>query len=147
MTSKIEKKVKFAEEQMSRLSEERKERESKRAREDKILTKELNSAKDLLKQYREKIEAIKKVVKELTTEMKAMKTDRMSNEQEKVGSLSIQVEQYLHQIEALKEENVAVRKELEKNENALNDGFRENKTLSDKYGILKSRLRKVLDGM
>ena len=161
----------MAEEQMSRLSEERKARELKRAREDKILTKELNSAKDLLKQYKEKIQAINKVVVELGSELKMMKATRVTraasairltratkviratrstrttNKQEKVGNLSIQVEQYLHQIEALTEENVTLRKELEKNENALNDGFRENKTLSDKYGILKSRLRKVLDGV
>lgn len=180
MTSRIEKKVKIVEEQISCLSEERKEKESKRAGEETIFKKELNRAKDLLKQYREKIEAINKVVVELGSELKMMKaigdtsavratrvtraakairltratkviratrSTRTTNKQEKVGNLSIQVEQYLPQIEALTEENVMLRKELEKNENALNEGFRENKTLSDKYGILKSRLRKVLDGM
>ena len=50
-------------------------------------------------------------------------------------------------IEALKNENVTLRKELEKNEATVNEGFQENKILSEKFHILKSklsRLQKVL---
>ena len=128
---------------MFRFNEERKADESRRAKEEMIINKELNTAKDLLKKYRENIEAMDKVVKEMKTTKAAM----LSNEQEKVDKLSIRVEQYLQQIEALKEENVALRKELKKNENALNEGFNENKMLSEKYNTLKSHLQKVLDGM
>ena len=74
----------------------------------------------------------------------------LSTEQEKAASLYAQVEQYFNEIEALKEENVTLRKELEKNEAALNEGFQENKVLSGKYHILKSklsRLQKVFGGI
>ena len=128
------------------LSEKRKANES-RAKEELITNKELNTAKDLLKEYKEKIEAMDKAVKELSTEMKTVKAEMLSHEQEKVGTLSIQVEQYLLQIKALEEENVALRNKLEINESALNEGSSENKMLSKKYDALKSRLRRVLDGM
>lgn len=78
------------------------------------------------------------------------------SDQEKIQELEKLVDSYKHQIEsfqeaskeieALKEENAALRKELEKNENALHEGFNEKKMLSEKYDILKSSLQNVLDG-
>ena len=67
----------------------------------------------------------------------------LSTEQEKAGSLYFQVEQYFNEIEALKEENVTLRKELEKNEAAVNEGFMENKMLSEKFHILRSKLSRL----
>ena len=143
MTSRIENKVKIAEEQMFRLTEQRKAREWKRAKEERALNKELNTAKDLLKQYKEKIEAINSAVTKLSTDLKTMKSDRNSNEQEQVAKLSSQAQQYAHQIEDLKEKNVILRKELEKNESALNAGFDEHKKLSERYDVLKSKFSRI----
>ena len=87
--------MKIALEEMSRLSEERKARESKR--QDMLFNKELNTAKDLLKQYREKIQAINSAVTELSTDMKTVKSDGNSDEQEKAAKLCVQTQQYVHQ--------------------------------------------------
>ena len=100
----------------------------------------------MLQQLREKLETANSAIKELSTELKTSKADEkasgdtLSKEQEKVSSLYAQVEQYFNEIEALKEENVTLRKELEKNEAAVNEGFQENKVLSEKYHILRSKL-------
>ena len=103
----------------------------------------MNTAKDLLKQYKEKIEAINSAVTKLSTDLKTMKSDRNSNEQEQVAKLSSQAQQYAHQIEDLKEKNLILRKELEKNENALNVGFDEHKMLSERYEVLKSKFSRI----
>ena len=153
MTSRIEEKVKITREQMSRLTEERQARETKRAAEDLLFKKELNRAKDSLKHYREKIEVIKNAVAELSTDLKTTKSDGNSNE--KVANLckaqvqQQQVQQYVLQIEALKEENVVLKKELERNESALNAGFVDHKILSERYNALKSkfsRMQKIVGG-
>ena len=107
-------------------------------------------AKDAKKQI---LQFANRAIKGLSRELKTSKSDGksigdlLSTEQEKVSSLYGQVEQYFNEIGALKEENVNLKKELEKNEAAVNEGFQENKILSEKFHILKSklsRLQKVL---
>ena len=71
------------------MKEEQKAAESKRAKEEAILNKELDRAKDLLKQLREKLEAANGAIKELSTELKISKADgkasvdMLSTEQER----------------------------------------------------------------
>ena len=71
------------------------------------------------------------------------------NYKEKVAKLYVQAQQCVRQIEALKKENVVLKKELEKNESALSAGFIEHKMLSERYNVLKSkfsRMQKVVEG-
>ena len=89
-------------------------------------------------------DADEKKIEELSTEMKRTKAATLSNEQEKVEKLSIH---HLHEIEALKEENVNLKKELEKNESALNEGFQENKVLTARNHVLKSKFSRMQNNL
>ena len=95
-----------------------------------------------LKECRTKIEKTENAFSVLNNELESVKAERasskemLSKEQEKVATLSTQVEQHNHQIEALEGE-------IKKNEEFVSAGMKENEELKEKYNILKSKIVKV----
>ena len=149
ITSRIEKKVKFAKEEMSRLKERKKSIESTRDSEKKIVHKLLNAAKyslneyeEKLKEYREKIQSVNKEVAELSHELKTTRAIQNSSK-DTLSTERVKVENLSSQVKTLKEENVTMKKELEKNESALNESFSEIQMLSKKNNVLKSKLSRI----
>ena len=95
-----------------------------------------------LKECRTKLEKTENAFSVLNNELESVKAERasskemLSKEQEKVATLSTQVDQHNHQIEALEGE-------IKKNEEFVSAGMKENEELKEKYNILKSKIVKV----
>ena len=123
---------KVLEEEVFQLKEERKKAKLKLSR--KLTTE--------LKECRTKLEKTENAFSVLNNELESVKAERasskemLSKEQEKVATLSTQVEQHNHQIEALEGE-------IKKNEEFVSAGMKENEELKEKYNILKSKIVKV----
>ena len=95
-----------------------------------------------LKECRTKLEKTENAFSVLNNELESVKAERasskemLSKEQEKVATLSTQVDQHNHRIEALEGE-------IKKNEEFVSAGMKENEELKEKYNILKSKIVKV----
>ena len=114
------------------LKEERKKAKLKLSRK---LTTELKDCQTKLEKTENAFSVLNKELESVKAE-RASSKEMLSKEQEKVATLSTQVDQHNQQIEALEGE-------IKKNEEFVSAGMKENEELKEKYNILKSKIVKV----
>ena len=135
-TKEIEEKVKAADEEISRLREQRMASEKDRPEEEVFSRQELNKANMLVQQQ--------KLCNNAETGMNPNCSGNMLPiEEERARTNFIQVEQLMQHNKTLKSQNEAMKRELEIIEDTLNEGFRETQILSEKYEALKSKYSRI----
>ena len=135
-TKEIEEKVKAADEEISRLREQRMASEKDRPEEEVFSRQELNKANMLVQQQ--------KLCNNAKTGMNPNCSGNMLPiEEERARTNFIQVEQLMQHNKTLKSQNEAMKRELEIIEDTLNEGFRETQILSEKYEALKSKYSRI----
>ena len=140
-TKEIEEKVKAADEEISRLREERMASEKERAEEGVFFRQELNKANILMDQQKEKV---RELCNNAETGMNPNCSGNMLPiEEDRARTNFIQVEQLMQHNKTLKSQNEAMKRELETIEDTLNEGFRETQILSEKYAALKSKYSRI----
>ena len=140
-TKEIEETVKAADEEISRLSEQRMASEKDRPEEGVFFRQELNKANMLVQQQKERV---RELVNNAETGINPNCSETiLPIEEERARTHFIQVEQLVQHNKTLKSQNEAMKRELDKIEDTLNEGFRETQILSEKYEALKSKYSRI----